>query len=74
VPDLRASLTEVTSTALKELSGRKKIVFIDEAQRVKNIGITLKLFVDNFPDRQVVATGSSSLDLSNEIVEPITGR
>jgi len=73
-PDLRASLTEVTSTALKELIGRRKIVFIDEAQRVKNIGITLKLFVDNFPDRQVVATGSSSLDLSNEIVEPLTGR
>ncbi len=73
-PDLRVSLTEVTSTALKELIGRKKLVFIDEAQRVKNIGITLKLFVDNFPERQVVATGSSSLDLSNEIAEPLTGR
>jgi hypothetical protein len=73
-PDLRVNLTEVTSTALKELIGRKKIVFIDEAQRVKNIGITLKLFVDNFPERQVVATGSSSLDLSNEIAEPLTGR
>jgi predicted AAA+ superfamily ATPase len=65
-PDLR--------TGLKELIGRKKIVFLDEAQRVKNIGITLKLFVDNFHDRQIVATGSSSLDLSNEISEPLTGR
>jgi predicted AAA+ superfamily ATPase len=73
-PDLRTTLTEVTSTELKALIGRKKIVFIDEAQRVKNIGITLKLFVDNFPDHQIVATGSSSLDLSNEIVEPLTGR
>jgi len=73
-PDLRTTLTEVTSTELKALIGRKKIVFVDEAQRVKNIGITLKLFVDNFPDRQIVATGSSSLDLSNEIVEPLTGR
>lgn len=73
-PDLRATLTEVTSTELKALIGRKKIIFIDEAQRVKNIGITLKLFVDNFPDRQIVATGSSSLDLSNEIIEPLTGR
>jgi len=73
-PDLRTTLTEVTSTALKELIGRKKIIFIDEAQRVKNIGITLKLFVDNFSDRQVVATGSLSLDLSNEIIEPLTGR
>ena len=73
-PDLRSRLTEVTSTELKALTGRKKIIFIDEAQRVKNIGITLKLLIDNFPDRQVVATGSSSLDLSNEIVEPLTGR
>ena len=73
-PDFRTTLTGVTSTELKELIGRKKIIFMDEAQRVKNIGLTLKLFVDNFPDRQVVATGSSSLDLSNEIVEPLTGR
>jgi predicted AAA+ superfamily ATPase len=73
-PDVRNLLTEATSTALKDLIGRKKVIFIDEAQRVKNIGLTLKLFVDNFPDRQVVATGSSSLDLSNEIVEPLTGR
>ena len=73
-PDLRMSLTNITSSELKEIIGNKKIVFIDEAQRVKNIGLTLKLFVDNFPDRQVVATGSSSIELSNEIVEPLTGR
>jgi len=73
-PDLRSSLTAVTSTVLKELIGRKKIIFIDEAQRVKNIGITLKLFVDNFPDRQIVAIGSSALGVSNEIIEPLTGR
>lgn len=47
---------------------------MDEAQRVKNIGLTLKLMVDNFPNIQVVATGSSSFDLSNEVVEPLTGR
>ena len=73
-PDLRALLTDATSTDLKSLIGRKKIIFIDEAQRVKNIGVTIKLLVDNFPDQQVVATGSSALDLSNEIVEPLTGR
>jgi predicted AAA+ superfamily ATPase len=73
-PDIRALLTDVTSTALKAIIGRKKIIFIDEAQRVKNIGITLKLAVDNFPERQFVATGSSSLDLSNETIEPLTGR
>ena len=73
-PDFREALSGVSSTELKSLIGRKKIVFIDEAQRVKNIGITLKLLVDNFPEVQVVATGSSSLDLSDEIVEPLTGR
>jgi len=73
-PDLRQNLTEVTSTELKALVGNNKLIFIDEAQRVKNIGITLKLLIDNFPEIQVVATGSSSLDLSNEIVEPLTGR
>lgn len=73
-PDLRAGLTDVTSTELKNVIGNKKVVFIDEAQRVKNIGITLKLLVDNFPALQIVATGSSSLDLSDEVVEPLTGR
>ncbi len=73
-PDFREALTDITSTELKHIIGRKRIVFIDEAQRVKNIGLTLKLFVDHFTDVQVVATGSSSLDLSNEIVEPLTGR
>lgn len=73
-PDSRASLTDVSSTELKEIIGQKKVIFIDEAQRVRNIGLTLKLIVDNLPDRQVIATGSSSLDLSDEIVEPLTGR
>lgn len=73
-PDFREALTNVTSTELKNIIGRKRVVFIDEAQRVKNIGLTLKLLVDNFTDVQVVATGSSSLDLSDEIVEPLTGR
>jgi len=73
-PDYRAILTDISSTELKEIIGSKNVVFIDEAQRVKNIGLTLKLFVDNFPEKQVIATGSSSLDLSDEIVEPLTGR
>lgn len=73
-PDIREAFTEATSTELKSFIGDKKLVFLDEAQRVKNIGITLKLLVDNYPNTQVVATGSSSFDLSNEIVEPLTGR
>jgi len=73
-PDIRQALTDKTSTELKELLGSHKLVVLDEAQRVRNIGLTLKLIIDNFPKIQVVATGSSSFDLSNKIAEPLTGR
>ncbi len=73
-PDIKMLLTEKTSTELKHIIGNHHLVFIDEAQRVKDIGLTLKLMVDHFPGVQVVATGSSSFELSNSIVEPLTGR
>ncbi|MGE4169362.1 MAG: ATP-binding protein [Candidatus Margulisiibacteriota bacterium] len=49
-------------------------IFIDEAQRVPNIGLTLKLLHDELPDFRVIATGSSSFDLANRVQEPLTGR
>lgn len=73
-PDIRQLLANTTSTALKNLIGDATLVLIDEAQRVKNIGLTLKLFTDKIPDVQVIVTGSSSFDLANEINEPLTGR
>lgn len=73
-PDDRALLSNVSSTQLRRLIGENKLVIIDEAQRVKNIGLTLKLLVDNFDDLQIIATGSSALELANEINEPLTGR
>ncbi len=73
-PDIRKDFENATSDYLKKIIGNKKLVIIDEAQRVKNIGITLKLIVDNFKDIQVVATGSSSFDLANQTGEPLTGR
>lgn len=73
-PDIRDALSNRTSTQLKDFVGNFKIVAIDEAQRVSNIGVTLKLFVDNYPEIQIIATGSSSFDLSNHIKEPLTGR
>jgi len=73
-PDIREFLTDVTSTEIKSFIGGKKLILLDEAQRVKNIGLSLKLIVDNYPEMQVIATGSSSFDLSNEIIEPLTGR
>ena len=64
-----------TTTGLQQLVGNKRYVVIDEAHRVKNIGLTLKMMADTFRDRvQVVVTGSSSLELSNQIYEPATGR
>ena len=64
-----------TTTGLQQLVGNKRYVVIDEAQRVKNIGLTLKMMADTFRDRvQVVVTGSSSLELSNQMYEPATGR
>lgn len=72
--DVRTSLTDKTSTELKSFLGQSKLVVLDEAQRVKNIGLTLKLLIDRFPEFQIIATGSSSFDLSNEISEPLTGR
>jgi len=73
-PDIRRALTDVTSTEIEAFIGDKRLIFLDEAQRVKNIGITLKIMADRFPERQVVATGSSSFELSNEVSEPLTGR
>ncbi|MFA5886355.1 MAG: ATP-binding protein [Patescibacteria group bacterium] len=72
--DIREALTDKTSTELKSFIGSRRLVVIDEAQRVKNIGLTLKLISDNFPKIQMIATGSSSFELSGKIAEPLTGR
>lgn len=72
--DVREILHETTSGRLKTLIGKNKIVFIDEAQRIQNIGLTLKLFTDQIKDVQVIATGSSAFELSDKVNEPLTGR
>lgn len=59
---------------LEMLIGSAKVVVIDEAQKVDNIGLTLKMIVDNFPEVQVIATGSSAFELRNRLNEPLTGR
>jgi len=73
-PDIRISLENSTSTELSSLIGNKKLVLIDEAQRVSNIGITLKLIIDTLENIQLIVTGSSALDLRNILNEPLTGR
>ncbi len=72
--DVRQALANKTSTELKKYLDQKDFVVIDEAQRIENVGLTLKLLVDNYPKMQIIATGSSSFDLSNKIIEPLTGR
>lgn len=73
-PNVRDGLTEKTSRELRSFVGDVSLVVIDEAQRVPNIGLTLKLLIDTYPDLRVIATGSSSFDLVNKIREPLTGR
>ncbi|TVQ86239.1 MAG: ATP-binding protein [Bacteroidetes bacterium] len=72
--DIRKQLSEPGINELRRIIGKSEIVFIDEAQRVLNIGLTLKLITDQMPEVQLIVTGSSSLELSNLVNEPLTGR
>lgn len=73
-PEVQAMLTATNVAKLSAIIGNNELVVIDEAQKVDNIGHTLKLIVDNFDGVQVVATGSSAFELRNRLNEPLTGR
>lgn len=68
------ALSSTNGIHLKNYIGDVDLLVIDEAQHVKNIGLVLKILVDNYPQIQVIATGSSSFDLVNRTGEPLTGR
>jgi len=72
--DVREMLSNTTSAQLKNIIGDNKLLIIDEAQMIPNIGTTIKLIVDNIKNVQVIATGSSSFELANRLNEPLTGR
>lgn len=72
--EARTVLENTNVAKLKILIGNHKFLIIDEAHKVNNIGLTLKLIVDNFKDVQVIATGSSAFELRNILNEPLTGR
>lgn len=72
--DDRLSLTGKSSTELKALIGNNDLILIDEAQRVVNIGLTLKMIGDLKSKANIIVTGSSSLGLGDKINEPATGR
>lgn len=72
--DIRAMLDNPTSTRLRNLIGDNILLVIDEAQRIENIGLCIKLITDNIAGVKVIATGSSAFELANKINEPLTGR
>lgn len=72
--DVQSMFDNMTSSRLKAIIGNKKVIVIDEAQRISDIGLRLKLITDQIPDVQLIATGSSSFELANKINEPLTGR
>lgn len=66
---------ETTNTALlDDFLGNYKIIVLDEAQSIPNIGSVLKVLIDTRPDLQLIATGSSSFDMAQSVSEPLTGR
>ncbi len=72
--DVRSHFVVGKPAELLPLVQDKKVVVFDEAQTIENIGTILKVFHDTYPGVQIIATGSSSFDLANKIVEPMTGR
>ena len=72
--DIQLLFSQITSTRIRAIIGKHHIVVIDEAQRIPDIGIRLKLITDQVKGVQVIATGSSSFELANKVNEPLTGR
>jgi len=73
-PANRRLLTNPTTEQIRSLIGDYTTDFIDEAQRIEGIGLTLKIITDQFPGVQLLVSGSSSFDLGNKLNEPLTGR
>lgn len=72
--DIQELFSQMTSTRLKALLGNTKTLIIDEAQRIPDIGLRLKLITDQIKGVQVVATGSSSFELASKVNESMAGR
>jgi len=70
----REALASQDSKILGSLLADNELLIIDEAQRVENIGLNLKILVDQFPKAAFIATGSASFELANKVSEPLTGR
>lgn len=73
-PTVRNLLSGPNTEQIRTIIGDSKIIFLDEAQRIPGIGITLKIITDQFKQVQLLVSGSSSFDLGNVLNEPLTGR
>ena len=72
--DIQALFADMSSTRMRALLGNNKFLVIDEAQRIPDIGLRIKLITDQIPGVQVIATGSSSFELASKVNESLTGR
>ena len=72
--DVQTLFTAISAERIHSLMGTKRVLVIDEAQRIPNIGVQLKIIIDQLSDVQVIATGSSSFELASKVNEPLTGR
>jgi len=70
----REALSSQSRQRLGEVLGDAELLVIDEAQRVPNIGLNLKILIDSYPTAIIIATGSASFDLAKKVSEPLTGR
>lgn len=73
-PTVRNILSDANTDQIRSVLGKHKLVFIDEVQRIKNIGLTLKIITDQFKHVKLLVSGSSAFGVSSEINEPLTGR
>ena len=72
--DTRLALSSTSQTKISKLIQKYGTIVIDEAQRIDNIGLVLKIMIDSFPEKCFYVSGSSSLKLAHGIQEPLTGR
>ena len=71
---IREMIESANTQDLKRIIGDNEIIFIDEAQRIKNVGLKAKIIIDQLKPKQLFITGSSALELTDEMNEPLTGR
>ena len=72
--DVQSMFVNVDETKMKFLIGNKNFLFVDEAQKIENIGNMLKIVADKFIDVKIIVTGSSAFKLAEAVNESLTGR